>query len=119
MTVEPDLEANRLFRLYVLYRLPQLQIIDCEAVTDKERMEASIRGQFAVKLKRVSKQQVEQQQENGDAMSRNDVHSKIWKDGDGDKNYIGFQARIVKKKQDVRAPSKPSEGNRFIGNQQL
>ena len=31
--INPDVEANKLFRLYVLYRMPQLQIIDCEAVT--------------------------------------------------------------------------------------
>lgn len=111
---EPDVEANRLFRLYVLYRLPQLQIIDYEAVTDKERMEAEIRGQFAVKLRRVPKQQMEQQQKHCDVYSKNCEYRE-----DNESSYGGFQASMTKKNQEIKAPSKPSEGNRFISNQQL
>ena len=47
--VEPDLESCRLYRLYVLYRLPQLLYLDGIDVTDEERKEAKLRGQYAVK----------------------------------------------------------------------
>jgi len=35
--VNPDIEAIRLYRLYVLYRFPQLQALDFGDVTDEER----------------------------------------------------------------------------------
>ena len=47
--VEPDLESCRLYRLYVLYRLPQLLFLDGIDVPDEERKEARLRGQYAVK----------------------------------------------------------------------
>lgn len=46
--IEPDTEVNRLFRLYVLYRMPGLVTIDCTSVTDEEVSEAQRRGQYAV-----------------------------------------------------------------------
>ena len=30
---DPDIEACRLYRLYVLYRLPQLEVLDCSQVS--------------------------------------------------------------------------------------
>ena len=47
--VEPDLESCRLYRLYVLYRLPQLLFLDGIDVAEEERKEAKLRGQYAVK----------------------------------------------------------------------
>ncbi|CAM9765207.1 unnamed protein product, partial [Heterosigma akashiwo] len=40
----PDLEACRLYRLYVLYRAPHLKTLDSTAVTDQERRDAAMRG---------------------------------------------------------------------------
>ena len=77
-------------------------------------MEAEIRGQFAVKLRRVPKQQMEQQQKDCDVYSKNCEYR-----GDNENSYGGFQAHMTKKTQEIRAPSKPSEGNKFISNQQL
>ena len=122
MNSDPDLDDNKMFRLYVLYRMPQLQMIDCEAVTAIERSEAAVRGQFAVKLKRVSR--LQQVQCNYDQVE-NGVSSEIAKDNQKNLAYEdtinsrGFQARLMKKSQVVSAPSKSSEGNRFISNQQL
>ena len=123
-----------MFRLYVLYRLPQLQIIDSEAVSDKERKEAAIRGQFAVKLNPISKQQQQRLQERkydgNDNDVKQDVNSKhentasSWEDEDGDvrNSNRGFQTRMMKKNtqnSNKPATTKPSEGNRYISNQQL
>lgn len=47
---DPDVDANKFFRLYVLYRCPQLQMIDSLVVTDKERSEARLRGQVCIRL---------------------------------------------------------------------
>ena len=47
--VEPDLESCRLYRLYVLFRLPNLLYLDGIDVPDEERKEAKLRGQYAVK----------------------------------------------------------------------
>ena len=47
--VTPDEEACRHYRLYVLHRLPGLACLDATDVTEAERSEAAIRGQFAIK----------------------------------------------------------------------
>ena len=47
--VNPDLEAIRMYRLYVLFRCPQLLELDCEKVGEAERAEAKLRGQYAIK----------------------------------------------------------------------
>ncbi|CAN0026756.1 unnamed protein product, partial [Phaeothamnion confervicola] len=43
----PDLEACRLYRRYVLWRLPRLHSVDGADVTPEERVDASLRGRFA------------------------------------------------------------------------
>lgn len=47
--ITPDLEACRLYRIYALYRLPHLLVLDSTTATEEERKEALKRGQFALK----------------------------------------------------------------------
>lgn len=51
--VTPDLEACRMYRMYTLYRLPNLLVLDSEPVTAEELQNAATRGQFAVKRTKV------------------------------------------------------------------
>ena len=102
---------------------------------DRERMEASMRGQFAVKLKRVSTQppsrnSIGDTNNNGsDSNSNNGNNSKEESGGDssrdtndvivtGDKREKEFTSHMSKK-QSSRKATKNSEGNRFINNGQL
>eukprot|EP00903_Cladosiphon_okamuranus_P013176 g12289.t1 len=45
----PDLEACRMYRTYVVFRAPQLVNVDGVDVTEEERRDAALRGQFTVK----------------------------------------------------------------------
>ncbi|CBJ30549.1 conserved unknown protein [Ectocarpus siliculosus] len=45
----PDMEACRMYRTYVVFRAPQLVTVDGVDVTEGERRDAALRGQFTVK----------------------------------------------------------------------
>ncbi|CAM9761765.1 unnamed protein product, partial [Hapterophycus canaliculatus] len=45
----PDMEACRMYRTYVVFRAPQLVTVDGVDVTEAERRDAALRGQFTVK----------------------------------------------------------------------
>ena len=113
---EPDVEANKLFRLYVLYRKPQLQILDVEAVTERERKEASVRGQFAIKLKRVG---VSSGPSN--TPTPNNIVSPTAANPTSEaEEKKQFSSKINKRASPEEKPAlKASEGNRFISNSQL
>ena len=105
---EPDLEAIRMYRLYVIYRLPQLVILDFSDITDTERKEAKLRGQYAAKRSNNN---------NSEKISlpiRNIVVG-LPKSSDYEKQPTG-KVSIDKNK---KFESKHSEGNRFITNPDL
>jgi len=43
---EDDAAASERYRLYVIYRLPKLSVLDAQPVTAKERAEAAAKGQY-------------------------------------------------------------------------
>eukprot|EP01041_Mallomonas_annulata_P002852 gene2852-5610_t len=45
----PDIESIRLYRIYIIYRLPNLIMLDCEKISYEERQQAKLRGQYAIK----------------------------------------------------------------------
>ena len=122
----PDIEANKLFRLYVLYRNPQIQILDFEAVTDQEREEAKLRGQFAVKLKRVEEKtgfaavsEKGPEVDTSFADAQEDIKTGSVEGEDITENRKTFSTHVSKRDVAERRSTKASEGNRFISNGQL
>lgn len=51
---EPDLDAYRLNRLYTLFSLPRLTVLDATPVSNEEGREAQRRGQYAVIRRRTA-----------------------------------------------------------------
>jgi len=47
--VHPDVESIRLYRSYVIYRIPRLVMLDSEMITQQEFEHAKVRGQYAMK----------------------------------------------------------------------
>lgn len=47
----PDIDAIVMYRMYVIYCLPQLDMIDADYVTDEERAVALVKGKYAIKRK--------------------------------------------------------------------
>ena len=112
----PDLEAIRLYRLYVLFRFPQLRMIDWEEVTESERDEAKRRGQYAVKRKSVAPAVLPA------VILSTAAHAEPGRGGksDGADGGAGAGASAkIKVSAPMRPDSKNSEGNRFITNGQL
>jgi len=119
--VNPDLEAIRLYRLYVLYRYPQLQMLDCEHVTNEERAEAKIRGQYAIKKRALSVPSplpAIAVAAGADVLLVTSVSERD-SDGSPDATAGSIKAGGTIKVSAPRGNSKNSEGNRFIVNSQL
>ena len=124
--VNPDLEAIRLYRLYVLYRYPKLVVLDFEHVTEEERAEAKIRGQYAIKrrssvavpLPPISSP-VAEPATAGPGGQEGASPTNV---GGGTPEREGGGVKAASSSIKVSAPrgnSKNSEGNRFIVNSQL
>lgn len=109
---EPDLEAIRMYRLYIIYRLPQLIILDFSDITETERKEAKLRGQYAAK--RSNNTSNNNNNKRNSSPIRNIVVS-LPKSSDYEKQPKG-KVSIDKNK---KFESKHSEGNRFITNPDL
>jgi predicted secreted protein len=107
---EPDLEAIRMYRLYIIYRLPKLSILDFSDITESERTEAKLRGQYAAK-----------RSNNNDMKNNNNSKSKIGNIIVGvPKSTTPPQPKgKVSIDKNKKFDSKHSEGNRFIVNSQL
>mmetsp|Transcript_23610 Transcript_23610/g.34333 ORF Transcript_23610/g.34333 Transcript_23610/m.34333 type:complete len:249 (-) Transcript_23610:99-845(-) len=111
--ITPDLEACRLYRLYVLYRAPQLRALDSTEVTQQELQEAKLRGQFAVKRRPASSV--------GRTASSTSTPSQMsYSTLPGStppvptrqsSSFLGYQQK--------RYDGKNSEGNRFISDRDL
>lgn len=115
--VNPDLEAIRLYRLYVLYRFPQLRMIDWEEVTEAEREEAKRRGQYAVKRKSVAPAVLPAVNvSSGVAGPPGRGQPGRPEGGSGGGGGDGAKIKVA---APMRPDSKHSEGNRFITNGQL
>ena len=113
---EPDLEAIRMYRLYIIYRLPQLFILDFSDITETERKEAKLRGQYAAKRSNNNNDTTSNNNEKNNSIStiRNIVVG-LPNSSDYEKQPKG-KVSIDKNK---KFESKHSEGNRFIVNSQL
>eukprot|EP00638_Chattonella_subsalsa_P015635 CAMPEP_0117827038 /NCGR_PEP_ID=MMETSP0949-20121206/6469_1 /TAXON_ID=44440 /ORGANISM="Chattonella subsalsa, Strain CCMP2191" /LENGTH=254 /DNA_ID=CAMNT_0005667395 /DNA_START=16 /DNA_END=780 /DNA_ORIENTATION=- len=104
--VAPDLEACRLYRLYVLFRAPQLTTLDSTSVTNKEREEAQLRGQYAVRRRLATTQ-------SGKAVPSpvsNTVISEAATPSGHTRDASQPRLKYAKSRYDGRH----SEGNRFI-----
>lgn len=117
--VNPDIEAIRLYRLYVLYRYPQLLVLDCENVADAERDEAKRRGQYAFKRKTVQSGSplpvVKVSNPCHDSPADNEKISSS--DSSSCSSRSGGFIKVAGGAS--RQNSRNSEGNRFIVNSQL
>jgi hypothetical protein len=117
--VSPDLEACRLYRLYVLHRLPQLLVLDWEPVTADERAEAKIRGQYAVKRK-ATETAPQKSLRGGSAHGKQEALVLVEQPTAGGAEYKGaFKGKLPASTMKKRTESKNSEGNRFIVDSQL
>jgi len=110
--VNPDLEAIRLYRLYVLYRVPQLLVLDWENVTKEEREEARRRGQYAIKRKSSTSSTPLPVVPVSSSPTPNPTSP------DGSTSNSGSSTGL-RSGVSMRTGSKNSEGNRFIGNAHL
>lgn len=113
---ENETEAYGRFRLYVIYRLRQLQYLDSTEVTPEERKEATIRGAYC----RVAKPTMAKSKSPGPESSQADTPTQR-------QSQVGFDRNQQKppKVATFLAKGKPrydgtnSEGNRFIMNDDL
>jgi len=129
--VNPDLEAIRLYRLYVLFRCPGLLELDCQRVSDEERAEARIRGQYAIKRRASSSVTpsplaavplaagVDALAASGRVAAGGGGAAGADGGGSADGSPAKAGAGGTIKVSAPRGNSKNSEGNRFIVNSQL
>lgn len=127
---DPDVEANRLNRLYILYRIPKLLMLDCAEITTQERKDAKVRGQYAVKRIIVEEEEtkylssegimtaVSTEDSTGTDTAASNTSPMPWTMApeymtEQPRTYFRYDSNTTVKK-DV-----PSEGNRFILNSQL
>mmetsp|Transcript_11836 Transcript_11836/g.32007 ORF Transcript_11836/g.32007 Transcript_11836/m.32007 type:complete len:131 (+) Transcript_11836:3835-4227(+) len=117
--VTPDLESIRLYRLYVLFRIPDLLMLDSTDVTAEERGEAAVRGQFAVKRSTVKAAALGNQQ----SVAPNPFfHAQPDDDATAERESESGESRgsnAVLGVSRSRYDGRNSEGNRFISNRNL
>lgn len=95
------------FRLYVLYRLKNLKILDSDQVTSIERRDADKRGKY-YKVKKIDVQQSEvitRSVDNANEEEFDNLEKRKFR------SYFGYTKQIY--------TGKHSEGNRFIKNKNL
>jgi hypothetical protein len=129
---QPDLEAMRLYRVYVIWRIgQQLTIVDGDPVTLRERENAALRGPYAIKRRPTAayKPKAETASLWRRAISAaaevivGSSPQKVEHDPEG---VTGFSPSSASTKQQVRTSysrrryeGRHSEGNRFISNEHL
>jgi hypothetical protein len=113
----PDLDACRQYRLYTLYRLPNLVVLDCGDIIADERREAALRGQFAVTRRAKAKTQSEienaKEEQDQDRFWSTAPQQVVPPSSEARQTsaVLGFNAS--------RYDGRQSEGNRFIADKSL
>lgn len=113
---DPDMESMKYHRLYILYRCPNLTMIDWNSVTDDERSESRTRGQYAVKRSSVK---IDRSSWIDNILPKKDDSIALLEPDDVPTGAANINKRKVGKTAFKKFESKHSEGNRFIVNTQL
>mmetsp|Transcript_37451 Transcript_37451/g.38132 ORF Transcript_37451/g.38132 Transcript_37451/m.38132 type:complete len:238 (+) Transcript_37451:84-797(+) len=106
--LHPDVEAIRLYRSYVIYRLPLLRMLDSEHISEMERQVARERGKYAVK------RPLEKQSSDTNIITEKIEFYNVTEVISNTNYSDSQQGRIGKLKSKHKMDSKQSEGNRFI-----
>ncbi|EFC43643.1 predicted protein [Naegleria gruberi] len=107
-----DTDDYQHYRLYVLYRMPNLKFLDSRQVTDEERKEAARRGKFCKVVTPDYSQLQQQSDDTADDSPKVDyLAAKDYYDKEKTHSYFGYTRHVY--------TGKHSEGNRFIKNNDL